>query len=83
MNVFKKILAFPFIILIKFYQWFISPIWPASCRFQPTCSHYAVEAIEKRGVIVGLFLAIRRISRCHPWGGMGYDPVPDRREKEK
>ncbi|MCT4559898.1 MAG: membrane protein insertion efficiency factor YidD [Crocinitomicaceae bacterium] len=83
MKTLKKILAFPFWLLIKGYQLFISPIWPATCRFEPTCSHYALEAIEKRGVLVGLFLAVKRIGRCHPWGGFGYDPVPDKKSKEK
>lgn len=62
--------------LIRFYQIFISPIFPSSCRYQPTCSVYAFEAIEQHGVLKGGWLGIRRISRCHPWGGSGYDPVP-------
>lgn len=61
---------------IRFYQKFISPFTPPVCRFTPTCSQYAVEAIRKHGPIKGLYLAIRRILRCHPWGGSGYDPVP-------
>ena len=61
---------------IRFYQRFISPLTPPSCRFTPTCSQYAVEAIRKHGPIRGLYLAVRRILRCHPWGGSGYDPVP-------
>jgi len=61
---------------IRFYQLCISPLLPASCRFVPTCSAYAVEAIMKHGVVRGSWLAIRRILRCHPWGGSGYDPVP-------
>ncbi|MBO4611735.1 MAG: membrane protein insertion efficiency factor YidD [Bacteroidaceae bacterium] len=61
---------------IRFYQRFISPLSPPVCRFTPTCSQYAVEAIQKHGPIRGLYLAIRRILRCHPWGGSGYDPVP-------
>lgn len=64
------------IIPIRIYQLLISPLLPSACRFQPTCSHYAVEAISKHGPIKGLFLAIRRILRCHPWGGHGADPVP-------
>ena len=62
---------------IRFYQRFISPLTPPSCRFTPTCSQYAIEALQKHGPIRGLYLAIRRILRCHPWGGSGYDPVPD------
>ncbi|PKP38216.1 MAG: membrane protein insertion efficiency factor YidD [Bacteroidetes bacterium HGW-Bacteroidetes-14] len=71
-----KIAALPFIILIKFYQYFISPLKPQSCRYTPTCSAYSLEAVKKHGPFRGLWLAIRRISRCHPWGGSGYDPVP-------
>ena len=65
-----------FYFFIKIYQWVISPWLPSSCRYQPTCSHYAVEALAKHGPIKGLFLAIKRIASCHPWGGSGYDPVP-------
>lgn len=61
---------------IKFYQYGISPLLPSSCRYAPTCSHYALEAINKHGALKGIWLAARRISRCHPWGGSGYDPVP-------
>ena len=72
----KKILSFPFIVLIKFYQLCISPFTPSSCRYTPTCSQYAVEAFRKHGPLKGLWLTVRRISSCHPWGGSGYDPVP-------
>lgn len=72
----KKIAIFPFVVLIRFYQLFISPLKPASCRFTPTCSAYAMEAFKKHGPIKGLYLTVRRILRCHPWGGSGYDPVP-------
>ena len=65
-----------FILPIRFYQRNISPLLPPACRFTPTCSQYAVEALQKHGPIKGLYLAIRRILRCHPWGGSGYDPVP-------
>ena len=61
---------------ILFYQRCLSPCTPPSCRFTPTCSEYARQAIIKHGPIKGLYLAIRRILRCHPWGGSGYDPVP-------
>ncbi|HLK27883.1 MAG TPA: membrane protein insertion efficiency factor YidD [Puia sp.] len=71
-----QILSIPFILLIKLYQWIISPILGPKCRFTPTCSHYAVEALKKHGIFKGLWLAIKRILRCHPWGGHGYDPVP-------
>jgi putative membrane protein insertion efficiency factor len=73
---FLKIVTFPFIILIKIYQLLISPLFPSSCRYTPTCSHYTVEALKKYGLFKGGWLGIKRISRCHPWGGSGYDPVP-------
>ncbi|MGM9788034.1 MAG: membrane protein insertion efficiency factor YidD [Candidatus Cryptobacteroides sp.] len=72
----KKILNAPFIFLIKFYQKCISPLTPPSCRFTPTCSQYALEAFRKYGPLKGLYLSVRRILRCHPFGGSGYDPVP-------
>lgn len=62
--------------LVLFYKKFISPLTPASCRYQPTCSSYMLEAIEIHGPIKGFWLGIKRIGRCHPWGGSGYDPVP-------
>ena len=61
---------------IYFYRCCISPLTPPSCRFTPTCSRYAIDALKKHGPIKGLLLAVRRICRCHPWGGSGYDPVP-------
>ncbi|HMK20321.1 MAG TPA: membrane protein insertion efficiency factor YidD [Chitinophagaceae bacterium] len=76
MKTFLRILSLPFIALIKIYQWIISPILGPKCRFTPTCSHYAEEALKKHGVFKGIWLTIKRISRCHPWGGSGYDPVP-------
>lgn len=72
----KKIIQFPFILSIRFYQVVISPLTPATCRFEPTCSHYSAEAIQKHGVFKGIWLSIKRISKCHPWGKSGYDPVP-------
>ncbi|MBL7758821.1 MAG: membrane protein insertion efficiency factor YidD [Chitinophagaceae bacterium] len=76
MKLLWRILALPFIVLIKIYQWIISPWIGPKCRYTPTCSHYAVEALKKHGVFKGLWLAVKRISSCHPWGGSGYDPVP-------
>lgn len=76
MKTVMRILSLPFIGLIKLYQWIISPMLGPKCRFTPTCSHYAVEALKKHGALKGLWLTIKRISRCHPWGGQGYDPVP-------
>lgn len=63
--------------LIRLYQLVLSPLFPPSCRFTPSCSYYAMEAIGRHGPVYGLWLAIRRIARCHPWGGQGVDPVPD------
>jgi putative membrane protein insertion efficiency factor len=71
-----QVLALPFIFLIKIYQWIISPILGPKCRFTPSCSHYGLEALKKHGIIKGTWLTIKRIARCHPWGGHGYDPVP-------
>ena len=62
--------------LLRVYQRFVSPMLPPSCRYQPTCSQYAVEAIQSHGPIKGGFLALKRIARCHPFGGHGHDPVP-------
>lgn len=61
---------------VRFYRFFISPLLPPACRFQPSCSVYAIEAILTHGPIKGGWLALRRLARCHPWGGSGYDPVP-------
>ena len=79
----KKVLIFPFIMIIRFYQIVISPLTPATCRFEPTCSSYSKEALEKHGILKGSWLAIKRIASCHPWGRSGYDPVPLKRAKEK
>jgi len=76
-------LSLPFIVLIKIYQIFISPIYPSKCRYQPTCSHYAIEALQEWGIFKGLYLATKRILSCHPWGGFGYDPVPTNPKKKK
>ena len=83
MGIIKKILIFPFVVLVRFYQVAISPYTPASCRYDPTCSHYTVEALQKHGLFQGGWLAIKRISSCHPWGGQGYDPVPEKKKKGK
>jgi putative membrane protein insertion efficiency factor len=76
----KSIVAFPFIFLIKVYQWIISPILPNSCRYTPTCSVYAIEAIKVHGIFKGLWFGGKRILSCHPWGKSGYDPVPEKRK---
>lgn len=72
----NKILAL-FISLIRGYQKYISPLTPPSCRYLPTCSQYSIEALQKHGLRKGGWLALKRIGSCHPWGGSGYDPVPD------
>lgn len=71
-RLFTKMLLLP----IYFYRCCISPLTPMSCRYTPTCSEYAVQALKKHGPVKGLWLALKRILRCHPWGGSGYDPVP-------
>ena len=70
------LLSLPFLVLIRFYQLVLSPLLGPKCRYTPTCSHYAMEAIRKYGPLKGCWLAMRRIGRCHPWGGHGHDPVP-------
>lgn len=72
----KKWLAYPFILLVKFYQKAISPFTPATCRYNPTCSQYTLVALEKYGFFKGGWIGVKRIFSCHPWGGKGYDPVP-------
>ncbi len=76
----KKILTYPFILLIKGYQALISPLLPSSCRYTPTCSHYAIEALQTHGLLKGGWLAAKRIGSCNPWGGSGYDPVPPKKK---
>ncbi len=76
MNTFKKILFYILVSPINFYRYFISPFTPSSCRHIPTCSTYAIEAIRIHGIFRGFLLGIRRLSKCHPWGTSGIDPVP-------
>ena len=80
MTVVGRILAWPLLALVWLYRNAISPLIGANCRFQPTCSAYAEEALRRYGAFRGGWLALRRIGRCHPWGGSGYDPVPDRED---
>ncbi len=68
--------------LVRFYRYFISPLTPPSCRFQPTCSEYALEALEKHGALKGSWLSIKRISKCHQWHPGGYDPVPPQKNQQ-
>ena len=72
----KKILIYPLLVLIKLYQKFISPLLPSTCRYSPTCSEYSKQSLVKFGLIKGFILSIKRIIKCNPWGGSGYDPVP-------
>lgn len=72
----SKILIFPFVLLIRFYQTAISPFTPSVCQFEPTCSSYFLEALKIHGLFYGSYLGIKRIISCNPWGKSGYDPVP-------
>lgn len=78
----KKILIYPFVILIRGYQALISPLFPSTCRYDPTCSYYSIEALKTHGLFRGSWLAIKRIGSCHPWGGNDYDPVPPSGKKK-
>jgi len=75
LKIVSKIIAYPFILLIKIYQLAISPLIGPKCRFTPTCSQYGKEALQKYGFIKGGWMTIKRIAKCNPWGGHGYDPV--------
>lgn len=81
-NVVSRALAVPLIYAVRFYRYAISPLLGMHCRYDPTCSSYAIEALQTHGVLRGSWLAARRIGRCHPWGGSGFDPVPGN-EKSK
>lgn len=72
----NRILIFPLVVLIRFYQLAISPWMGSNCRYHPTCSQYTLEALKTHGLLRGSWLAAKRIASCHPWGGSGYDPVP-------
>lgn len=71
------------ILLIRFYQKFLSPILPNVCRYKPSCSEYFIEALQIHGIFKGSYLGIKRILRCHPWGGSGYDPVPQKKQNKE
>ena len=77
-----KILSKILILIVRLYQLTISPLLGANCRFAPTCSAYAIEAIQVHGPFKGGWLGLKRISSCHPWGGQGYDPVPNAKQKK-
>ena len=82
-NLVSRALASGFLALVRGYRMLISPFFGARCRYQPTCSAYAEESLARYGVAVGGWLAIKRIARCHPWGGSGYDPLPELPEQER
>ncbi|XOV67215.1 MAG: membrane protein insertion efficiency factor YidD [Fluviicola sp.] len=81
MQIVRLVLGAPIILLVKIYQWIISPLIPQSCRYTPTCSVYMIEAIRVWGPLKGTWLGLKRIASCHPWGGHGHDPVPERKKK--
>ena len=76
----NRIVIFPIILFIRFYQLFLSPIIGQNCRYLPTCSEYTIECLKKFGIIKGIFLSVKRISKCHPLGSHGYDPIPNKVE---
>ena len=78
----NRIIVLPLILIIKTYQLFISPIIGQNCRYLPTCSEYTVECLKKFGIIKGIYLSFKRISKCHPWCSHGYDPVPNKLEEK-
>lgn len=78
-TILSKILIFPFLLLVRLYQLVLSPLMPATCRFDPTCSAYMIEALQVHGLFRGGYLGIKRILSCHPWGKTGYDPVPKKK----
>ena len=71
-----RLLAWPLIGLVLIYRYALSPLLGRPCRFQPSCSEYALEALHRHGAWRGTVLSVKRVARCHPWGGSGYDPVP-------
>ncbi|KXK36923.1 MAG: membrane protein insertion efficiency factor YidD [Saprospiraceae bacterium] len=80
---FKKVLNTIFILPVRGYQIFISPLLGSNCRYQPTCSQYMIDAINEWGPLKGMWLGMKRIGRCHPWGGHGYDPVKKNEKKKQ
>jgi len=79
----NKVITFPLVLLIRGYQLIASPMLGSNCRFMPTCSEYSMESLKKYGLIKGIFLTVKRIGKCHPWGGHGYDPIPTKMENNK
>ena len=79
----NRIVIYPLIACIKLYQLFVSPIIGQNCRYIPSCSEYTVQCLIEFGIMKGIFLSCKRISKCHPWGGDGYDPVPNKVEEKQ
>ena len=78
----NKIFIYPLIFIIKIYQFIVSPLIGQNCRYLPTCSEYAIESLKLHGLLRGSFFAIRRILKCHPFGGHGFDPIPKRKKNK-
>lgn len=72
----KNIVLYPILLIIKIYQTVLSPILPSTCRYSPTCSEYTKQSLSKFGLLKGGLISIKRIIKCNPWGGNGYDPIP-------
>ncbi len=83
MDFLKKLLTQILLLPVHFYRHFISPLTPPSCRYTPTCSQYTIEALRKHGPFKGMYLSVKRILSCNPWGGSGYDPVPEPKPKKQ
>ena len=79
----NKYISFPLILMIRLYQFFISPLLGQNCRYLPTCSEYSVMSLKEHGLFRGSILSIKRISKCHPWGSHGFDPVPKKTDLNK
>ena len=79
----NKYISFPLIVMIRLYQLFISPLLGQNCRYLPTCSEYSVKSLKEHGLFRGSILSIKRISKCHPWGSRGFDPVPKKTDLNK
>ena len=79
----NRIVIFPIILFIRFYQLILSPVIGQNCRYLPTCSEYTKGCLKQFGLIKGAYLSIKRISKCHPWGDHGYDPIPDNVEEKQ
>lgn len=79
----KNVLTWILLLPVYFYRAVISPLMPPSCRYTPTCSQYTIEALKKHGPFKGSYLSAKRIISCNPWGGSGYDPVPDPKPKKR